>query len=65
MGIVRYVCWRFSPAGKAAYRSYALTRDPQRTFTAAPTRRVRAQATGYAARWQDFERPRHGIRRAR
>ncbi len=63
MGIVRYVRWRLSPQGRTAYRSYALTREPQRTLSAAPTRRARAQVTGYAVRWQDFERPQRGIRR--
>lgn len=65
MGIARYVRWRLSPAGRAAYRSYALTMDPQRTLTVAPTRRARARATGYASGWQDFECPRRGIRRSR
>lgn len=62
MKTIRYLCWRLSPAGRACYRSYALSRDPQRTLTAAPARKARAQVTGYARGWQDFERPRRGTR---
>jgi hypothetical protein len=60
--MLRYLRWRLSAAGRATYRSYALTMDPQRTLTSAPARRARAASTGYARGWQDFERPQRGTR---
>lgn len=60
MEVIRYLCWRLSPAGRACYRSYALTMDPQRTLTSAPVRRASARPAGYAA-----ERPQRVRRPAR
>jgi len=56
MGIIRYVRWRFSPAGKAVYRAYAVSMSEQRTLSAGPTRAARSQVAGHPG-WGDFERP--------
>jgi hypothetical protein len=62
MKTLRYVRWRLSPAGRAAYRAYARGQAGPARVVLPPAPVAPARREGYAARWQDFERPQRGSR---